>query len=301
VTGWIFGVSSVLASALVTPLVRRDCRRHAPLDAPLAPADVGDNADWRNADRACAPSPARGSPRRRSMFWIGLLAGWRFAASSGRCLCGRRDRVDSQVGPAIDRVTTPRHARRTAYATPSGAFGAVHAWHLLTGRSGRLSGADGLILLGASLLLYALQLAFVQWWLRGYDTWTITFYLTGMMMLVIGGWWGIQGAPWTAPTRTEWLVIIVLAVVSTYFARLALFAPSPASARSDGPAVAAPDLTATRLSVLFLQERLSSIQWVGGLLVLAAPYWPCRSARDAPQHPPGPSPDGRTGGCARQQ
>ncbi len=124
------------------------------------------------------------------------------------------------------------------------------------------------------------------------DTWTITFYLTGMMMLVIWGWWGIQGAPWTAPTRTEWLVIIVLAVVSTYFARLALFA-AIARIGSGQMALLWPlqTLTAIVLSVLFLQERLSSIQWVGGLLVLgstllAMPLRPWTRLTTRPAIPP---------------
>jgi drug/metabolite transporter (DMT)-like permease len=68
-------------------------------------------------------------------------------------------------------------------------------------------------------------------------------------------------------------VIVVLAVVSTYFARLALFA-AIARIGSGQTALLWPlqTLGAIVLSVIFLQERLTPIQWVGGFLVLGSTF-----------------------------
>ena len=113
----------------------------------------------------------------------------------------------------------------------------------------------------------------MQWWLPGYDTRTVTLYLTTFTTLVIGVWWWAQGAVWQAPGPSGWLVIIVLAVVSTYFARLALFA---AIRRLGSGQIALlwplQTLLIVILSVLFLDERMRLIQWGGGLLILASAF-----------------------------
>lgn len=144
--------------------------------------------------------------------------------------------------------------------------------YMLVGLGGKID-PFGAFLIGLSLIFYALQLAQVQWWLQEYDTWTIAFYLTGIMTVVVTGWWLTQGSPWYPPTVTEWTVIVVLALVGTYFARLALFA---AIARIGSGQIAlmwpVQTLTAIIAAVLFLEERLTPIQWLGGALVLSATF-----------------------------
>ena len=144
--------------------------------------------------------------------------------------------------------------------------------YLLVGVGGKID-PFGAFLIGLSLLFYALQLAQVQWWLQAYDTWTIAFYLTAIMSVVVTGWWAGTGAPWQTPTLYEVIVIIVLAVVGTYFARLALFS---AIARIGSGQIALlwplQTLTAIVIAVIFLNERLTPIQWFGGALVLAATF-----------------------------
>jgi drug/metabolite transporter (DMT)-like permease len=144
--------------------------------------------------------------------------------------------------------------------------------YLLVGVGGKID-PMGAFLIGLSLIFYALQLAQVQWWLQEYDTWTIAFYLTAIMTVVVAGWWVTEGAPWHSPTVTEVTVIVVLAVVGTYFARLALFA---AIARIGSGQIALlwplQTLTAIVIAVIFLQERLTPIQWFGGALVLAGTF-----------------------------
>jgi drug/metabolite transporter (DMT)-like permease len=123
------------------------------------------------------------------------------------------------------------------------------------------------------LIFYALQLAQVQWWLQAYDTWTIAFYLTAIMTVVVTGWWLATGAPWQPPTSMQVGGIVLLAVVGTYFARLALFA---AIARIGSGQIALlwplQTLTAIVVAVIFLNERLTPIQWFGGALVLTATF-----------------------------
>jgi drug/metabolite transporter (DMT)-like permease len=130
----------------------------------------------------------------------------------------------------------------------------------------------GLLLLGLSLLLYAAQLVWLQWWLPHYSSKTVTLYLNLVMTVVIAGWWGAQGAQWQDPGRNGWIVIGVLAVVSTYFARLALIG---AIRRIGSGQIALlwplQTLLIIVLSVIFLGERMSPVQWAGGgLIILSA-------------------------------
>ncbi|MCX6044646.1 MAG: DMT family transporter [Chloroflexi bacterium] len=143
--------------------------------------------------------------------------------------------------------------------------------YLLIGGPGGHIAPMGMLLLGLSLILYAAQLVLSQWWLRGYGTSTVTFYLTAIMTLVIIGWWWAQGITWQTPAPQDWLIIIVLAVVCTYFARLALYAAIP-RVGSGQIALLWPlqTLTIIGLSVLFLHERMTPVQWLGGVFVLAS-------------------------------
>jgi drug/metabolite transporter (DMT)-like permease len=142
--------------------------------------------------------------------------------------------------------------------------------YLLVGVGGKVA-PFGLLLLFCSLLLYALQLVLTQWWLRGQDARTVTLYVMALMTLVIGAWWVATGAPWADPGLASWAVIGVLAVVSTYFARLALYAAIPRIG-SGQIALLWPlqTLAVIVLSVIFLHERLAPVQWAGGVLVLAS-------------------------------
>lgn len=144
--------------------------------------------------------------------------------------------------------------------------------YMLVGLGGKID-PFGAFLIGLSLIFYGLQLAQIQWWLQEYDTWTTAFYLTAIMTVVVTGWWATQGAPWHPPTVIEWTTIVVLALVGTYFARLALFA---AIARIGSGQIALmwplQTLTSIILAVIFLQEKLAPIQWLGGALVLSATF-----------------------------
>ena len=143
--------------------------------------------------------------------------------------------------------------------------------YLLVGGPGGAVAPMGLLLLTLSLLLYGSQLVFTQWWLSGYNTHTVTFYLSSIMTVVIAFWWWIQGAVWRDPGPQGWLIILILAVVSTWLARLALYAAIPRIG-SGQIALLWPlqTLTIIILSVLFLNERMTPVQWVGGAFVLSS-------------------------------
>lgn len=140
----------------------------------------------------------------------------------------------------------------------------------------------GLLFLALSLLLYALQLVLTQWWLSSYDAATVTLYVTTLMTLVVAVWWGLTETTWAAPGLSGWLVIVVLALVSTFFAKLTLYA---AIRRIGSGQIALlwplQTLSVIVLSVIFLNERFTAIQAVGGVLILVSallamerPRWP---------------------------
>jgi drug/metabolite transporter (DMT)-like permease len=157
---------------------------------------------------------------------------------------------------------TRRHLMRLALA--------VVGIYLLVGPSGNVAPL-GLLLTGLSILLYGIQLVLIQWRLLAYETRTMTLYLLLVMTLVVGGWWGVQGATWSDPGFHGWLAILVMAVVSTYFARIAQFA---AVRHVGGGQVALlwplQTLLIILLSVVFLQEQMSLIQWLGGGFILSS-------------------------------
>jgi drug/metabolite transporter (DMT)-like permease len=140
--------------------------------------------------------------------------------------------------------------------------------YLLIGRGGQVDWL-GAVMVFVSIWTSAIQLSFIQWFLHGYDSRSVTFFVTGGMMLMIVAYWLVQGIPWSAPGLLGWLGIVTLAVVSTYLARLLMIA----AIRQIGSAQIAlltplETLLSVIWSLLFLGERLSAAQWLGGGLIL---------------------------------
>jgi drug/metabolite transporter (DMT)-like permease len=127
----------------------------------------------------------------------------------------------------------------------------------------------GVIMALAATCLFALQMALTQWTVVGYPVRGVVFYVTITMTVFTFGWWLWQGAVWSQPSALGWFQILVLAVFSTYFARLGYYA---AIGRIGSGQLALLGPLETMLSVLwavlFLDERLSPIQFVGGGLIL---------------------------------
>jgi drug/metabolite transporter (DMT)-like permease len=140
--------------------------------------------------------------------------------------------------------------------------------YLLIGPGGQVDPV-GVVLILVSLVCFAVQLVTLQWYLMDYDARTVTFYVLVAMTLGVFVMWLIEGAVWHPLGVNGWIAAVVLAVVSTYLSRLLLFA---AVGRIGGGQMAMLSPVETLLSVLwaflFLGERLSALQWAGGMLIL---------------------------------
>jgi drug/metabolite transporter (DMT)-like permease len=288
--GWSLALFSTFASSLVTPLVRGAVLAGInPLSLLLMRLLI--------AVALIALTLAIGQPQhfkidRRGAFYvgvIGIIAGveiccffWSLAfvdASTSAIIKSTQPLVVLLLLAMGGERLTGRHLARIGLS--------MCGIYLLVGVGGTVA-PFGLFLLCASLFLYALQLVLTQWWLRGYDARTLTLYLTTIMTVVITlFWWIVEGAEWQDPGRDGWIVIVVLAVVSTYFARLALYSAIPRIG-SGQIALLWPlqTLLIILLSVIFLNERLSLIQAVGGLLVLVSALMAVQRWRILGRHTP---------------
>lgn len=160
-----------------------------------------------------------------------------------------------------ERVTY-RHAVRLALA--------LIGVYLLIGPGGEVD-PIGVMWIMVSLVCFALQLTMLQWFLLEYDARPVTFYVLLAMSVCVVVMWGLEGGTWQPLGMRGWVTVIILATVSTYIARLLIFA---AVSRIGGGQMAMLSPVETLLSVfwsfLFLGERLSPLQWVGGLFILTS-------------------------------
>ena len=126
----------------------------------------------------------------------------------------------------------------------------------------------GVLLVLCTVLVSALQMALVQWFLQAEDALSVTFYNALGIGLGIFAFWIWQGIPWSAPTATGWLLLAVMAVVTTFFARLAQFSAVRVMGSSQ-MALLTPleTLLSVLWSVLFLGDRLLPLQLAGGTLI----------------------------------
>lgn len=273
--GWLFGIGSSLAGGLVTPLARGlIVGGMAPsmllvLRLALATVLLGVTL--------ALVAPHKLKLTRRGlvlMLVVGGLAGFEIATFfwSLAYVDAATSSIIKSAQPLVVLLLLALGGERMTARHWSRFLLSMVGIYLLVGVGGSIH-PFGAFLIGLSLLFYALQLAQIQWWLQTYDTWTIAFYLTAIMTVVVAGWWFMQGTPWHSPSMSEITIIVVLAVVGTYFARLALFA---AIARIGSGQIALlwplQTLTAIVVAVIFLNERLTPIQWFGGALVLAATF-----------------------------
>ncbi|HRW04227.1 MAG TPA: DMT family transporter [Caldilineaceae bacterium] len=271
--GWALALTSTLASSIVTPLSRGIIV--AGLDPILLLLLRLSIAVTLMGITIALVHPEHFRIERRG-FWrimgVGLLAGLEIC-----CFFSALAYVDASMSAMI-KSTQPlvvlllltlggeRLTRRQLIRLAL----AICGIYLLVGPGGTVAPL-GLVFLLLSLLLYGSQLVFIQWWLSSYNPHTVALYLSAVMTTVIAGWWWWQGAHWHDPGTAGWTVILVLAIVSTWFARLALFG---AIARIGSGQIALlwplQTLLIIILSVLFLGERMSTIQWVGGVLILSS-------------------------------
>lgn len=140
--------------------------------------------------------------------------------------------------------------------------------YLLIGPGGQIDWF-GVLLICGSMVGISIEFALIQWYARAYGTRTITLYVMTGMLTTIGSFWTLQGAPWPDPGWQGWLIVAVMGLITGYFAWWAMFT---AMRYIGGSQVILLTPLETLLSVLwsviFLQERLSGWQWLGGLFIL---------------------------------
>jgi probable blue pigment (indigoidine) exporter len=142
--------------------------------------------------------------------------------------------------------------------------------YLLIGPGGTVD-ATGVSLILVSMIFFALQTTFLQWFLMGYDARPVTFYMLIAMTLCVVGLWAMEGGTWQPLGMIGWVTTSILAFASTYVSRLLVFA---AIGRIGGGQMAMlspiETLMAVMWSFLFLGEALSPIQWLGGIFILTS-------------------------------
>jgi drug/metabolite transporter (DMT)-like permease len=153
--------------------------------------------------------------------------------------------------------------------------------YLLVGFEGSADLLGVLMVLGV-VLLSSFHTVALQWFLGEHDGRTVTAYIVLCMALTISAYWLIQ-RPAVAPLPGQaWLGVAVMALISTYTARLTLFA---AVKRLGGGQVAllAPveTLLTVIFSVVFLGDRLTLAQSFGGVFILVSAVLAVRRLRRA--------------------
>lgn len=140
--------------------------------------------------------------------------------------------------------------------------------YLLIGPGGKIDWL-GVLLICGSMVGISIEFALIQWFARAYGTRTITLYVMAGMLTTIGIFWAIQGAPWPDTGWPGWLIVGVMGLVTGYFAWWAMFTAMRTIGGSQVILLTPLEtLLSVFWSVIFLQERLSAWQWLGGIFIL---------------------------------
>jgi len=129
----------------------------------------------------------------------------------------------------------------------------------------------GVMLLISSGALYAWHLVLGQWTLADVDSRSVTLYTLTTMALVTVVARLLNGAPWTPISTEGWLAIIGLTIFPTILARLLMFAGLQSLGGAQTSLLGLAELLVTLLvAFIWLGERLTWLQWLGGLLLVAS-------------------------------
>jgi len=142
--------------------------------------------------------------------------------------------------------------------------------YLLIGPGGQVDLIGALLALGGSCM-FAVYLVIMQWYLKSYDAQTIALYIFATVAVFTTGLWVNQGMVWYSPGWQGWLAIAVLVVGSAYLGQLALFGAVRRIGSGQMALVGPLETLLTVIwSVLFLQEHLTLLQWIGSGLILSS-------------------------------
>ncbi len=167
---------------------------------------------------------------------------------------------------------SPLHLVRLALA-----LGGVY---LLIGPGGEIDWV-GVFLIIFSVVGFAIQMVLTQWYLRPYHATAVTYYVAVISTIGITLWWWISGPDLYVPGAQGWLSMIVLAVVSTFLARLCFYAAIQRIGSGQMSLLMSLEtMLSVAWSILFLNEVLHQWQWIGGSLILISALL---AAKDRPK------------------
>lgn len=140
--------------------------------------------------------------------------------------------------------------------------------YLLVGPGGEAP-MVGVLLVLSAVCFFAVQMVLVQWYLKEYNPRTVALYIMAVIALVNGSWWLVWGGVWQMPSLQVWLAIGLLALVGSYLARITYYAAIQRIGSGQASLLSPLEMLLTVVwSILFLGEHLSTLQWVGGALIL---------------------------------
>jgi drug/metabolite transporter (DMT)-like permease len=159
-----------------------------------------------------------------------------------------------------------RLTRRSLVRVGLGIFGV----YLLIGPGGQVDPVGALLVMGTASS-YALHMTLGQWYLREVRSQTVALYVVSLMALMMTVIRLLQFEPWQSPSLVGWGAILAAALVSTVLARLAMFGGIQRIGSGQTALFGPIETLLTVLwAILFLGERLSPVQWSGGLLILVS-------------------------------
>jgi drug/metabolite transporter (DMT)-like permease len=159
-----------------------------------------------------------------------------------------------------------RITRRSLVRVELGIFGV----YLLIGPGGQVDPVGALLVMGTASS-YALHMTLGQWYLREVRSQTVALYVVSLMALMMTVIRLLQFRPWQSPSLVGWGAILGAALVSTVLARLAMFGGIQRIGSGQTALFGPIETSLTVLwAILFLGERLSPVQWLGGLLILVS-------------------------------
>ena len=144
----------------------------------------------------------------------------------------------------------------------------------------------GIALVLAAMFLFAMGLVTVQWKLQAYDVRVLSLYVTACITVLVTAWWFVQGQPWQPPGAMGWVGIVALSIVGTYMARILLYAAVHRIGSGQTSLLIPLEIVMSVVwSFLFLGERFSTIQAIGGVLIMGSALLAIRRLGQSPNRP----------------
>lgn len=271
--GWAYAWLSTLGFSAVTPIGKAVIDEGMPASAVVVIRLTGAVALFGLTLALTGPARLRVS---RRTLWTSALVGLTNGVGM-LTYFGSLRYIDSSIAAMIFSVSplitllllaargeafTRRHGLRLALG--------LAGVYLLIGPGGTVN-VVGALLAAVSVFTVPVQLVVIQWFLPDGDAQAASFYmLAGMLLTALLGW-AAQGAPWQTPTPGGWTAIALVTVIGTYFSRLWMFLSVQRLGSAQVGLLAPLETLLTVIwSVLFLQERLTPAQWLGGALILTS-------------------------------